>query len=98
MSVKDEFFDFLKSVKVGIHETSSITKVPTRKLRYWQDKGFISPVDESSSVRQYDLLSIKKIILIQDMLDDGYTLEAASKKVQSRMQKFNDIFDLIVKK
>ncbi|MCK0203811.1 MerR family DNA-binding transcriptional regulator, partial [Ornithobacterium rhinotracheale] len=32
-------FDFLDKVIVGIGEVSQITKIPTRQIRYWEDKG-----------------------------------------------------------
>lgn len=80
MSLQDEYYNFLKKVKVGIHEAYSITNVPTIKIRYWQDKGYIKSISKESSVRQYDLFSLKKIVLIQELLDDGYTLEASAKK------------------
>lgn len=96
MSLQDEYYDFLEKVKVGIHEASSITQVPARKIRYWQDKGYIKPVSTTSSSRQYDLFNLKKIILIQELLDDGYTLEASAKKVEDRIKKFDTIFELII--
>ncbi len=96
MSLQDEYYNFLEKVKVGIHEASSITKVPARKIRYWQDKGYIQPVSKDSATRQYDLVNLKKIILIQEMIEEGYTLEASSKKVEERIKKLNDMMDLIV--
>ncbi len=96
MSIQDEYYKFLQSVKVGIHEASSITKVPARKIRYWQEKGYIQAFTQESSSRQYDLINLKKIVLIQEMLEEGYTLEASAKKVQSRIEKLNDMMDLIV--
>ncbi len=98
MSLQDEYYNFLEKVKVGIHEASSITKVPARKIRYWQDKGYIEPVSKDSSARQYNLVNLKKIILIQEMIEEGYTLEASSKKVEERIKKLNDMMDLIIPK
>lgn len=98
MSLQDEYYEFLKKVKVGIHEASSITGVPARKIRYWQEKGFIEPVSKSSSSRQYDLFNLKKIVLIQDLLEEGYTLDASASKVDERIKKLNNLFDLIIPK
>lgn len=98
MSIQDEYYNFLQKVKVGIHEASSITKVPARKIRYWQDKGYIQSVSQNTSSRQYDLVNLKKIVLIQEMLEEGYTLEASFKKVEQRIQKLNDMMELILPK
>ncbi len=96
MSLQDEYYSFLQKIKVGIHEASSITKVPARKIRYWQDKGYVEPVCKNSSSRQYDLVNLKKIILIQELVEEGYTLEASAKKVEARIKKLNDMMDLIL--
>lgn len=84
--------DFLVSVIVAIGEVANITGVPQRKIRYWDEKGYIMPVDRTSTYRQYDYLNIKKIVLIKEMLDDGYTLEAAAKKVNERSVKVEEVF------
>ena len=87
--------EFLTKVIVGIGEVAEITGVPIRKLRYWQDKGIITPVDVNATSRQFDLANIKKIILIQELLDDGYTLDAAAAKVSARVDKISSVFSLL---
>src|ERR1700742_4552044 len=77
-------FDFLLTVIVAIAEVANITGVPQRKIRYWDEKGYIQPVDNTSTYRQYDYLNVKKIVLIKELLDEGFTLEAAAKKVNER--------------
>jgi DNA-binding transcriptional MerR regulator len=84
--------EFLVSVIVAIGEVANITGVPQRKIRYWDEKGLIEPVDKDSTYRQYDYLNIKKIVLIQELLDEGYTLDMASKKVNERFTKMADVF------
>src|ERR1700684_3932535 len=84
--------EFLVSVIVAIGEVANITGVPQRKIRYWDEKGLIEPVDKTSTYRQYDYLNIKKIVLIQELLDEGYTLDMASKKVNERFAKVADVF------
>lgn len=101
MSVDDKTqmlydFDLLSKLVVGIGEVSDITGVPSRKIRYWEDKGIIRSVQEADgSTRRYDYLNIKKIVLVQEMLNDGFTLDAAAKKVEDRMQSIHDIFQKI---
>ena len=84
--------DFLVSVIVAIGEVANITGVPQRKIRYWDEKGLIEPVDKSSTYRQYNYLNIKKIVLIQELLDEGYTLEVSARKVNERYAKVAEIF------
>jgi len=84
--------DFLVSVIVAIGEVANITGVPQRKIRYWDEKGYIEPVDKTSTYRTYDYLNIKKIILIQELLEEGYTLDAAAKKVNERFTKISEVF------
>lgn len=86
-------FDLLSRLVVGIGEVSEITGVPQRKIRYWEEKGIIQPVKElEGTTRRYDYINIKKIILIQELLNDGYTLDAAAKKVANRMENINKVF------
>ena len=84
--------DFLVSVIVAIGEVANITGVPARKIRYWDEKGYIEPVDKDSTYRQYDYLNIKKIVLIKELLDEGYTLEISAKKVTERCIKVQEVF------
>jgi len=84
--------DFLVSVIVGIGEVANITGVPQRKIRYWDEKGYIEPVDKDSTYRQYDYLNIKRIVLIKELLDEGYTLEVSAKKVIERCIKVEEVF------
>jgi DNA-binding transcriptional MerR regulator len=84
--------DFLVSVIVAIGEVANITGVPQRKIRYWDEKGYIEPVDKSATYRQYNYLNIKRILLIKELLDEGYTLEVAAKKVIERCAKIEEVF------
>ncbi|GGX71379.1 MerR family transcriptional regulator [Saccharospirillum salsuginis] len=92
----NKYQQFLQKVKVGIHEASDITGVPTRKIRYWQDKGYIESTPDSGNTRQYDLFNVKKIVLIQELIEDGHTLDGAATKVNRRIEKLNKMFDLVL--
>jgi len=86
-------FDLLGKLVVGIGEVSDITGVPLRQIRYWEEKGIIRSSQEGEgTTRKYDYLNIKKIVLVKELLDDGYTLDAAAKKVEERMKNINDVF------
>lgn len=86
---------FLQKLIVGIGEVSKITGIPQRQLRYWQEKGIIATVAdaESTSTRRFNYLEIKKILLIKELLDEGYTLDAAAKKIANRMKLLHTAFD-----
>lgn len=86
-------FDLLGKLVVGIGEVAEITGVPQRQLRYWEDKGIIQSVKEGEgTTRRYNYLNVKKIILIKELLDDGFTLDSAAKKVEVRMKTINEVF------
>ncbi|GAA3023777.1 MerR family transcriptional regulator [Tetragenococcus solitarius] len=86
-------FDLLKRLVVGIGEVSEITGIPTRKIRYWEDKGAIQSENETEgSTRRYNYLNVKKMLLIQEMLDEGFTLDSAIKKVEKRMIAMDEAF------
>lgn len=86
-------FDLLKKLVVGIGEVSKITGIPTRKIRYWEEKGAIqSESGAEGSTRRYNYLNVKKMLLIQEMIDEGFTLDAAIKKVEKRMVTLNEAF------
>lgn len=84
--------ELLKRLVVGIGEVSEISGVPQRQLRYWEDKGIISPVEPGSGVRRYDYPTVKRILVIKELVDDGYTLDAAARKVDERMERLNRAF------
>jgi len=79
-------FDFLEKLIVGIGEVSQITGIPTRQIRYWEEKGIIvSLTEEEGKNRRYDYQNIKKMLLVKELLDEGYTLDGATDKLKKRM-------------
>lgn len=89
-------FEFLARVIVGIGEVSKITGIPTRQIRYWEDKGIISSLtEEEGKNRRYDYQNIKKMLLIKELLDEGYTLDASAEKVKKRMESIEDMLEKI---
>ncbi len=84
-------FNFLERLIVGIGEVSQITGIPTRQIRYWEDKGIIvSLTEEEGKNRRYDYKNIKKMLLIKELLDEGYTLDASAAKVKKRMEMIEE--------
>lgn len=91
-------FDFLDNLVVGIGEVAQITGIPTRQIRYWEDKGIvISLTGEEGKNRRYDYKNIKKILLIKELLDEGYTLDASAEKVKKRMEIIEETLNKLKK-
>jgi DNA-binding transcriptional MerR regulator len=88
-----EDFEFLSKLIVGIGEVSALSGVPARQIRYWEEKDYISScAGANNKTRRYDYYQIKKILLIKEYMDEGFTLEKAVSKTEVRLQRFNDIF------
>jgi DNA-binding transcriptional MerR regulator len=86
--------DLIRQLVVGIGEVAEITGVPQRQLRYWQKKGVIETVrDGEGATRRFDYLNVKKVLLVKELLDEGYTLDAASEKVRRRMERLSEAFE-----
>lgn len=53
--------ELIHKLVVGIGEVSEITGIPTRKIRYWEEKGAIqSEPSKEGSTRKYNYINIKK--------------------------------------
>ncbi|AZI40952.1 MULTISPECIES: MerR family transcriptional regulator [Bacteroidota] len=92
-------FDFLDKLVVGIGEVSQITGIPTRQIRYWEDKGIITSLtEEEGKNRRYNYENIKKILLIKELMDEGYTLDASAEKVKKRMEMIEQTLNKLKKK
>jgi MerR family transcriptional regulator, global nitrogen regulator len=92
----EELFDpnLVSKLLVTIGDVSEVTQIPQRKLRYWEDKGIIqSSCQKDGTTRKYDYVNIKKIILIKELMDEGFTLEASVKKVEERVEKLQNAFN-----
>ena len=84
-------FDFLDKLVVGIGEVAQITDIPTRQIRYWEEKGIISSLtEEEGKNRRYNYENIKKMLLIKELMEEGYTLDASAEKVKKRMEMIEE--------
>lgn len=77
---KKKLHQLFENLEIGIGGVSSSLGVSQRQLRYWEQKGYIKPINEDSGVRHYSLATVYLIAFIKDQLDAGYTLDAAVKK------------------
>ncbi len=92
---KNSDVQFLEKLIVGIGEVSQITGIPTRQIRYWEEKGIIESLTEKEGTnRRYNYKNIKKMLLIKELIDEGYTLDAAAEKVKKRV----DMIDVALQK
>lgn len=87
-----EDIEFLNKLIVGIGEVSEITNIPQRQIRYWESKGYISSLQGKITTRRYDYKTIKKMLLIKELLEEGFTLESAVQKVNNRFKMVDDAF------
>ncbi|GAB6092778.1 MerR family transcriptional regulator [Furfurilactobacillus curtus] len=73
----------------GIGEISRMTGVSTRQLRYWETKGYINSKDRQDEQQQrvYGYATFLKVSGIKTMLDEGYTLAAASAQTDALIQE-----------
>jgi DNA-binding transcriptional MerR regulator len=93
--IEDTDRDFLKKLVVGIGEVSEITGIPQRQIRYWESKGYVRSLESATSTRRYDYPTIKKMLLIKELLDEGYTLESSVEKVEKRLEMIERTFNRI---
>lgn len=78
--------EFLDKMIIGIGEVAQITGLPVRQIRYWEEKGIIDSLKEDEGKnRRFDYPNIKKMLLIKELTDEGYTLDAAAEKVKNRV-------------
>ena len=90
--IKEIDFQLLSKIVVGIGEVSEITGVPKRQIRYWEEKSYILSRGEAGTTRKYDYATIKTIVLIKELIDEGYILEKAVEKVHSQSRAINHAF------
>lgn len=89
--------ELLSRLIIGIGEVSRISDVPIRQLRYWETKGIITPVESRATVRRYDFPTIKRILLIKELVDEGYLLDVAAARVQKRIEAIDHAFQTLTK-
>ena len=66
---------------VSIGTAAEVTNTTVKMLRYWEEKGYITPERVYSGSRGYRYYShddVQKITRIKQYIDQGYTLQAAA--------------------
>lgn len=78
--------DLIERLRLGIGQAASLCDVSIRQLSYWTDKGIITPVDEEKN-RCYDYMSLERVALIKQALDQGYSLEGAAAEAENFLKR-----------
>ena len=74
----------------SIGETSKRTQISVKRLRYWQERGYI-PAPELTkcgerSYRYYTQEHINFLKLLKENLDEGFTVKAAAEKTKNEFK------------
>ena len=72
---------------VSIGSAAEITNTTVKMLRYWEEKGYITPERVYSGSRGFRWFypeDLEKITRIKNYIDQGYTLKAAGQMADAR--------------
>ena len=72
---------------VSIGTAAEATNTTVKMLRYWEEKGFITPervYSGSRGFRWYYPEDLEKITIIKNYIDQGYTLQAAAQMANAK--------------
>ena len=85
MASPDSFQGSIINKLYSVSSAAKAASVSSRQLYYWEHLGIVKPAYEefgTYSYRRYSQEQIELLIKIKDLLDSGYTLQAAVKKVK----------------
>jgi DNA-binding transcriptional MerR regulator len=72
---------------VSISVAAEVSNTTVKMLRYWEEKGYISPervYSGSRGYRFYHPADLQKITRIKNLIDQGYTLQAAAQMADEK--------------
>ena len=72
---------------VSIGTAAEVTNTTVKMLRYWEEKGYITPERVYSGSRGYRFYhheDLQKIIKIKNYINQGYTLQAAAQMADAK--------------
>ncbi|MCT0151442.1 MerR family transcriptional regulator [Fructilactobacillus fructivorans] len=84
------------NISVGIGDISKCSGIPQSKIRYWEQRGYISslPVQKNQNKR-YSIHTLITVLLIKSYLESGFTLVTAVKKAE-RHEKISQVFKKLI--
>ncbi|MGO3549169.1 MAG: MerR family transcriptional regulator [Paucilactobacillus nenjiangensis] len=93
-----EVFD-QKMMQFGIGDLSRVTQVSQSKLRYWESKGYIHPIQiQTGQNRKYSMATLSRVRMIKYFLDEGYTLPVAVKKANEQKETISVLRKVMVER
>jgi DNA-binding transcriptional MerR regulator len=72
---------------MSISVAAEATNTTVKMLRYWEEKGYITPervYSGSRGYRFYHPADLQKITRIKNLIDHGYTLQAAAQMADEK--------------
>ena len=84
---------FEKEKNIGMTEATQRIGVSSERLRYWELKGIISPhyiTRMSKKIRRYSQEDIELCIEIKRLIEEGYTLQGATRKAKEKLKQSKD--------
>ncbi|NPV54391.1 MAG: MerR family transcriptional regulator [Firmicutes bacterium] len=77
--------DILDNLELTIGQVAKLGGVTSRQVSYWTEKGVISAKREPGRAQYYDLDAVRKVRLVKELLDCGYTLATAAEEAERIM-------------
>ena len=96
MTLMEELLDLelISKLRLCIGEVEDITGIKQRKLRYWEEKGIISSSTSTCGGNKlFDYINIKKVLLIKEYIEEGFTLTAGAKKADTKLLASLEVFN-----
>jgi DNA-binding transcriptional MerR regulator len=89
--------ELLHGLKLTTGKAAEFCDISRRQLCYWTDKGIVETIEgegeddgEEGTRRVYDFLSLRKVLLIKQLLEQGRGLKRATREVDGSLQQSDD--------
>ncbi len=91
--------ELLQGLKLTTGKAAEFCDISRRQLCYWTDKGIIETLEgegedfgigEDGTRRVYDFTSLRKVLLIKQLLEQGRGLKRATREVEACLQQGQD--------
>jgi len=86
----------ISRLRLSIGGVEEITGINQRKLRYWDEKGIIDSLEAKCGANKlFDYINVKKILIIKDFMEEGFTLQASVKKADEKLIPVIKVFNTL---
>jgi DNA-binding transcriptional MerR regulator len=87
--------ELLQGLELTTGKAAELCDISRRQLCYWTDRGIIDTLEdegesdgyESNAQRTYDFTTLRKVLLIKQLLDQGYGLKRATRQAEFYLQQ-----------